>query len=245
MRTFKEIVAQAKLEFDEHREASYGALERSCARKLARIGGVIPVDISRVRDALVRFCEGGRFERSCVEAGVSIDDVLFAGSMDAEVKLVMEYGRELRERRWAARMGDRLDGVREMAFRMAEDEGGEIKVNAKHLDFMLERMDRENFGDSRDRKEGGRGKVQVTYNIPGMTVNMITAPSGGVGGVGGMSSVSSMSSMSSAPSAGAVGMEGSIPAEFVEIAGVAGAVGAEADGVEADGADGAGAGGAE
>ena len=125
-----------------------------------------------------------RFMDCVARSGRTKLEIVTALGDDPELKAV--YGMVCDARRRAMEMEneDFLDKARGSFDRLIGEEGS--NANVKAVTFAMEKLDRKNFGVAKDG--AASGGAQVTYNCPGLTVNMITSPaelesrmSGGIG----------------------------------------------------------------
>lgn len=174
---FPKMLRQCLGEMDEHQRSAYEANRKRCATKLRRAGVAAPMcDMVRAMAAMAEWGGEGRYMRALERCGISQADMLHARYMDADMAAVYMWCRDKREAMRRERLEDEVDELHDTAMDLARDVDGENKVNPRLVTDMLERLDRANMGTERERGDGGRGKVSVTYNVPGLTVNMITAP---------------------------------------------------------------------
>ena len=170
-----ELLAMAESAMDDSERSSY-------EKRRAKDAEVLSDGRRRYehpeREAAIRFlieyakCEGRFME--CVRAsGATKLEVTTATSTIPEVRAVYKHVRGVRERLSELENEDIVADAREAMRRLLTE--SECELNAKAAIFALERLDRKSFGSV--KAEGDGERAQVVYNIPNLTVNMISAPS--------------------------------------------------------------------
>lgn len=180
------LLGDALLSLDEQEEAQYAKRLEVAAKKLRRMGlSAAPVDKAKVVRFLLAYLGTKRYRESLASAGLTFASALLAYDLWPESKTAMEYARRLKHREREEVGNDELvDAAREGLRRLVTDE--ECRLNQKAVTFTLERLSRKEFGEERGEVSGGP-RATVNYNLPGLTVNLITAPAAALERIGAVS----------------------------------------------------------
>lgn len=182
------LLKRAEMALDEQGR-EHLARATAVADKLKAKNGIEgePAGTDGVRKALARYYadvagDGGMlgFRKVFAECKVDPVDYFDLRELVPELRMVFNYILKFRDEMHkleADEMGHlALDSQR----RLVTEEGCEL--NQKAVELQLRASLKGVYGNE-DKSEKG-GKSGVTYNLPGLTINMITAPVGGVGRVG-------------------------------------------------------------
>ncbi len=157
---------RTRLMFDSQKEESHRRRLAAAEKKLKRMEmAEPPVDLSKIKRALLEFSRVHRYVKSLQTAGVEKRDMVLAFELWPISKAVYEFLDWERGEMHDLEVRDRREELYDLAMNHAR---GDSKVAAK----MLERMDRKNFGDDEEKGRGER--VQVNYNLPNLTLAWIS-----------------------------------------------------------------------
>lgn len=162
------------LSLDDHEIEGLERRRAAARRKLERFGlAEPPIDRVGVQRFLLEYSSLNSNQGECLKkVGVSKDAVLTAYELWPESRLVMEYVRRRRELVKEIDNEGLVDKAERGLERVMTEDG--VKLNANAIMFALERLAPERFGA---KKKVAEGEAQVVYNIPGLTLNMVVAPS--------------------------------------------------------------------
>lgn len=165
------------MSLDDDGQAAYRKREAAMARKYERnvaVCGKPPYDFYMVQEILVEYDRTGRFSGSVLKCGGSESECIEAKKWDAEIELVWDFVERRLVDRMKARAKDIAQDAQEGLGRKVTD--SKCRLDPKALELALERTVPEIYGNP-DRKDSGRGSgAQIVYNLPNMTVNLITPP---------------------------------------------------------------------
>lgn len=181
--TWKELRSRAEASLDEQGledlERREGLVEK-IRRRQERRGIRADVDVEGVKralaayhdDCVLRKCELG-FKRCFALCGVKCSDFMDGRQLWPEFETVMRYIVKRRNEIWkmeALELGGRAqEGQRRL---VTEEDCG---LNQRAVEFSLKASMGDVYGDGKT-ESGTGGGAKVVYNLPNLTVNMITAP---------------------------------------------------------------------
>jgi len=174
---YRHLSGRAFASLDEHGETDLMKKRQAVEKRLDKLG--ITEDETK-RPAVKRFlllfadCETS-YKAAAKKVGLSLTDLHAEFAMWPEGKMVRDYLLEVKRELTRVQDIEDLKLARESMRAAMQDP--EMAKTAKASMFMMEKLDKKVFGEeSAANAESGRGKAQVVYNLPGLTVNMITAP---------------------------------------------------------------------
>lgn len=182
---WNDLLSRAEGCLDEQGVAEYAkrkaASERKAARRRELTGSAKPpYDWWMVKSVLVEYDRCGRFAEAVRACGGREAEVLEAKRWSAEIGLVYDFVWERLRERMRLRARDIAMSAQDGLERAVTDD--ECKLSVKALELALERTVPELYGDPGKLNGGGRGSgAQVVYNLPGLTLNLITPPKGLLG----------------------------------------------------------------
>mgnify|MGYP003294812363 CR=1 FL=1 len=159
---------------DDHETDSLERSRKAARNKLERSGlKEPPIDRAAVQRFLLAYSSLDKTQGRCIrECGISKDMILSAYDLWPESRFVRDYLAHRRHRSVEMDNEDLVESARDGLRRVMTVDG--VKLNANAIMFALERLDPESFGA---RRKVAEGKAQVVYIIPGLTLNMVVAPS--------------------------------------------------------------------
>lgn len=184
-RRWESLLGDAMLSLDEQEEAQHAKRLEAAAKKLRRLGlSEPPVDRARVVRFLLAYRGTGRYRESLSSAGLTFSAATLAYDLWPESKAAMEYARRLKQREREEVENDEIvDAARDGLRRLVSED--DCRLSQKAVSFALERLSRRDFGEEgADGKAGSRARATVNYNLPGLTLNLITAPAAALSRIG-------------------------------------------------------------
>ena len=163
---------------DEHGETDLMKKRGAVEKRLAKLG--IGEDLSNREEAkrfLLLFADlETTYKAAAKKAGISLVDLHAAFAMWPEGKMVRDYLLNVKKDLTRVQDIEDLRAARETIRAVMKD--AKSAGDAKAAMFVMSKLDKERFGEE---PRGGyadaqRGRAQVVYNLPGLTVNMINAP---------------------------------------------------------------------
>ena len=183
------LLERAMGALDEHGEELYARRCGAAGKKRARNdkqGIRLKIDMDGVKRALVAYYEGcvgltefKRFTEAFSEENVATADYFDGVSLYPELWVVLEYVQRLRD---SVARTEAMDSAREAQKaqrRLVTEEG--CRLNQRAVEVSLRATMKDVYGEGAVGEAEGSGRPQVVYNLPNLTVNMITAPTGLIG----------------------------------------------------------------
>lgn len=165
---------RVQLMFDEDAEAVYNRRVEVAQKKLRRAGLTEPpLDMAKIKKALVRYSHTLRYSMALEEAGVSKLDMQTALDLWPMAKSAVEFLNKVRDGTWEIESVEKVARYREQLDKLATDDKGKCRASVKAVMFALGQMDRKHFGqaagaqaDEEDesakrRTSGGGGGILV------------------------------------------------------------------------------------
>lgn len=186
-----ELYARAKIVLDDEGEAQETKRKGIALKKLKRAGlDAPPVDIGRVKRALLAYAETKRYTRSLKSVGASKEEMNLAYDLWPESKTVYEYVQRMRDEERSQDMEEVSDIAAEKLKKLLEDDNGKCLVNAKLVMQTLERLDRKRFlvdNSGGGAASKGASSDPLVYQISNVQMNLVgndvlraALPAGGV-----------------------------------------------------------------
>ncbi len=175
---YRHLSGRAFASLDEHGETDLMKRRGAVEKRLARLG--ITEDLTNRIEAkrfLLVFsdCETG-YKTAARKVGIPLTDLHAAFAMWPEGKMVRDYLLNVKKELTRVSDIEDLKAARQTIREAMKD--AKSAGDAKAAMFVMSKLDKERFGEE---PRGGyadaqRGRAQVVYNLPGLTVNMINAP---------------------------------------------------------------------
>ncbi len=170
------LLGRARLMLDEEGAAQEERRRAVAAKKLRRAGiDAPPVDLVRVKRALVEYSRTKRYLPALGSAGVGRDEMNLAFDLWPDAKTVYEHVQRMRDEVRSQEMDEVADLATEKLRTLLEDDEGKCLVNAKLVMQTLERLDRRRFGEvaAQDVAKRDGGRDAMVYQISNVQLNLI------------------------------------------------------------------------
>lgn len=171
------LLGRARLMLDDEGAAQEERRRAVAAKKLRRAGlDAPPIDLVRVRRALVEYARTKRYLPALRSAGVGRDEMNLAFDLWPDAKTVYDHVQRMRDEVRSQEMDEVADLATEKLRTLLEDDEGKCLVNAKLVMQTLERLDRRRFGEDaaaleQAKRDGGRDAM--VYQISNVQLNLI------------------------------------------------------------------------
>lgn len=188
--SWEELLERALAALDKQSEEDFAAKKAKAEwrrERNKRKGLRLEIDYEGVRRTLVEYYEGcvgfrpfQGFKKVFAANGVSMADYFDGEMLEPELHLVFRYTQRLRDSATKEAALDLGRQAQESQERLVTE--ADCKLNQRAVELSLKASMRDVYGDGDSGGgSGGSGKAQVTYNLPNLTLNMITAPAGLIG----------------------------------------------------------------
>ena len=177
---------RVQLMFDEDAEAAYNRRVEVAQKKLKRAGlEEPPLDMAKIKKALVRYSHTLRYSMALEEAGVSKLDMQTALDLWPMAKSAVEFLNKVRDGTWEIESVEKVARYREQLDKLATDDKGKCKASVKAVMFALGQMDRKHFGqatgpqvDGEDegKRTSGGGGGGILVRVIGDAAKLCEAP---------------------------------------------------------------------
>lgn len=188
--SWERLLERALADLDKQGEEDYEAAKRKAEwrRERNRVKGYrMDFDLDGVKRCLVEYYEGCigfrpflGFKKVFAANKVLISDYLDGHRVYPELSLVMDYVHGVRESVLRSDAKDLGRLAQESQERLVTE--ADCRLNQRAVELSLKASMRDVYGEGEaGGGSGGSGKPQVVYNLPNLTLNMITAPAGLLG----------------------------------------------------------------
>lgn len=184
------LLARAVASLDEQGEEAFDKKRANAEWRRKRnesMGLRVKIDFDGVKRALTEYyegCVGLAPFRGCKQTfsdcGVLLADFFDGENLEPELGLVFRYIQRQRDRTTKGAAMDLGREAQEAQRRLVTEEG--CRLNQRAVEVSLRATMKDIYGeDGEGSGSGGSGRPQVVYNLPNLTLNMITAPAGLLG----------------------------------------------------------------
>ncbi len=179
---YRRLESRAMAALDERGETGLVKSRVAAEKRMRRLGMERDeAGIELAKRFLLAYSDlGVKYREAAKRVGVELVDLHATFALWPEGKVVRDYLRDVRVELTRVEDADDLAVARQTVREAMKD--AKSAGDAKAAMFVMSKLDRERFGedDRASLADLQKSRAQVVYNLPGLTLNMISAPSDAV-----------------------------------------------------------------